>query len=454
MTNDRFDAFISYFEQTGSDYAETIRDNLKRYSIKAFVAHVEKPRYVGRFEERINSVIANCRYFILLINIDTLGREQVIRECKTAYPNGLTERPKLVIFLEDLEHVERQSETFLKQTQIDISKENQHKFRTNSQLASGVSVLCIERVFVKETAYEPIEVREQRSSSDVMARHNLTSVEKFLNKVNELDLWKHFEIKAFLFKSGSNDMWKVQFLYVRLLEYPVDQSVGLTTSHIRLIHVVREIDELKDILYQITSERISVNEVSASLGLVPNKIRYDSFYKFHPQSQIFGVSEACYALLKSGNNSMELAENQTLLISEFEGSFDNLPDAIVNTLDLSFWDGTYAPFVIVLAPLPIEIVTAEISKQRILMTLNCSPLIEPMRLKVTLHGRNIRGRQAGSAISVTGFRRIDSRQISLDTNILSHNEISHLTVRLLYYDDLIQEQYFKKDQTNNQWVQN
>lgn len=142
------------------------------------------------------------------------------------------------------------------------------------------------------------------------------------------------------------------------------------------------------------------------------------------------------------------------MISELEGSFDNLPDAIVNILDLSFWDGTYAPFVIVLAPLPIEIVTAEISKQRILMTLNCSPLIEPIRLKVMLHGRNIRGRQAGSAISVAGFRRIDSGQISLDSNILLHNEITHLTVRLLYHDSLIQEQYFKKDQTNNQWVQN
>ncbi len=307
-SNDRFDAFISYFEQTGSDYAETIRDNLKRYSIKAFVAHVERPPYVGSFEGRINSVIGNCRYFILLINIDTLGREQVIRECKTAYPNGLTESPKLVIFLEDLEHVERKSETFLKQTQIDISKENQHRFRTDSQLASRVSVLCIERVFFKETAYEPIEVREQRSSSDAMATHNLTSVENFLNKVNVLNLWKYFEIKVFLFKSGSNDIsWKVQFLYVRLLGYPVDQSVGLTTSHIRLIHVVREIDELKDILYQITSERISVNEVSASLELVPNKLKYDSFYKFHPQSQIFGVSEACYEILKSGSNSMELA---------------------------------------------------------------------------------------------------------------------------------------------------
>jgi hypothetical protein len=387
-----------------------------------------------------------------LINIDTLGREQVIRECKRAYPNGLTELPKFVIFREDLEHVERKSQTFLKLTQIDISKENQQDFGTNSQLASRVSVLCRERVFVKDTAYEPIEL----SISDATATRNLTSVERFLNKVNELDLWKYFEIKTFLFKPGSNEIsWRVQFLYIRLLQHPVNQSVGLITSHIRLIHEVRELDKLKDVLYQITStQQIIVNEVSASLGLVPNEIRYDSFYKSHPQSEIFGINEACYEILKSGNSSIELAENQTLLISELEGLFDNLPDAIVNTLDLSFWDGNYAPFVVVLAPLPIEIVTAEISTQRIFMTLNRSPLIEPGRLKVMSHGRNIRGRQVGSAISIVGFKRLDNQQISLDTNILLHKEIRHLTLRLLYYDDLIQELYFKKDQINNQWVQN
>jgi hypothetical protein len=70
------------------------------------------------------------------------------------------------------------------------------------------------------------------------------------------------------------------------------------------------------------------------------------------------------------------------------------------------------------------------------------------------HGRNIKGRQIGSMISLAGFRRLDNPQISLDTNILLHNAITHLTVRLLYYDDLIQERYFKKDEINKKWVQN
>jgi len=87
------------------------------------------------------------------------------------------------------------------------------------------------------------------------------------------------------------------------------------------------------------------------------------------------------------------------LISEFEGLFDNLQDAVVNKLDLQFWDGRYAPFVVIVAPIPIEIFTAEINNQNVLMTLDCSPLTDPRRLKVMLHGRNAKGRQVGAAIN-------------------------------------------------------
>jgi hypothetical protein len=459
MTNDSkndFDAFISYFEETGSDDAETIRDNLKRYSIKAFVAHIERHNYAGSFEEKVNNVIANCRYFILLINIDTLGREQVVRECKRAYPNGLTEHPRFIIFREDLEHVERASATFLTQTGIDISKQNQQDFRTDPQLASRVSSLCRSCFFVKveDTSYQPVKEREQYAS-DTIVSSNMASVEIFHNKVDELGLWKYYEIKIFLFKSNNDVSWKVQFLYIRLLEHAPNQLVGLTTEHLRFMHQVHEINELDNILNQIAlAKQITLDNVSASLELIPNEIRYDSFYNSHPQSEIFGVNKACYELLKSGNRSTELAENERLLISEFEGLFDNLPDAVVSRLDLQFWDGTYAPFVVIVAPIPIEIVTAEINTQSVLMTLGCPPLIDPSRIKVMLHGRNVKGRQVGAAQSITSFRQLDNRQISMDTNILLNNTITYLTLRLYYYNYLIQERYFKKDEITNRWVQN
>ncbi len=88
------------------------------------------------------------------------------------------------------------------------------------------------------------------------------------------------------------------------------------------------------------------------------------------------------------------------------------------------------------------------------MTLGCSPLIDPRRLKVMLHGRNVKGRQVGAAQSITSFRQLDNSQISLNTNVLLNKSITYLTLRLYYYNDLIQERYFKKDEITNRWVQN
>jgi hypothetical protein len=62
-SNDHFDAFISYFQQTGSDYAETIRDNLKRYSIKTFVAHIENHSYVRLGH---NSMFSFCQLLLII----------------------------------------------------------------------------------------------------------------------------------------------------------------------------------------------------------------------------------------------------------------------------------------------------------------------------------------------------------------------------------------------------
>ena len=70
----------------------------------------------------------------------------------------------------------------------------------------------------------------------------------------------------------------------------------------------------------------------------------------HPESKTFGVNDACYGLVKAGNTWIELSKTENLLISELIEQFDNLPDAVVNTLDLSFWDGRYSSFVVIFAP--------------------------------------------------------------------------------------------------------
>ena len=112
--------------------------------IKTFVAHIERPTFSGDFEQKINAVILRCKYFIMLINVGTLDREQVIRETRTAYPEGLKNRPKLFVFCQKQHNVKRRLNYFVERTGIDIRRENQHVFRNDSELASRVITLVDE----------------------------------------------------------------------------------------------------------------------------------------------------------------------------------------------------------------------------------------------------------------------------------------------------------------------
>lgn len=80
-----FDVFVSYFEETGSPYAQTIKRNFESKGLKTFVAHIERPNYSGNFREKVDEVIESCKYFVLLITFGVFKSKEVIRELKTAY---------------------------------------------------------------------------------------------------------------------------------------------------------------------------------------------------------------------------------------------------------------------------------------------------------------------------------------------------------------------------------
>jgi hypothetical protein len=97
-----FDAFISYYEETGKDYAQTIKRCFETRNIKTFVAHIERSKLIGEYERIFDQAIMSSKYFVLLITLDALTREQVIREVKTAYPTGLKDKPQFLIFRHNL----------------------------------------------------------------------------------------------------------------------------------------------------------------------------------------------------------------------------------------------------------------------------------------------------------------------------------------------------------------
>src|SRR6266487_747295 len=159
-------AFISYFEETGKSNTETIKRNLESKGIKTFVAHMERPNYSGNFEEKVDEVIRNCKYFILLITVGIFTRPQVIREIKTAYPKGLKDNPKLIVLRQSLYNILRSHEDFSRKTGIDIGKENQHDFKDDSELASRILILC-ESELNRKIEGEKIPIRNAADNHEI-----------------------------------------------------------------------------------------------------------------------------------------------------------------------------------------------------------------------------------------------------------------------------------------------
>ena len=65
-TDSDFDIFVSYYEDTASDFAAAIYHNLGKKGYKVYVNHIEKTRRSGKFRPDLDSIIRKCEIFILL----------------------------------------------------------------------------------------------------------------------------------------------------------------------------------------------------------------------------------------------------------------------------------------------------------------------------------------------------------------------------------------------------
>jgi hypothetical protein len=137
-----YDVFVCYYEITGKDFATMIHRALTEKGYKVFVAHIERPYLTGNFRDIIDDVINNCQTFILLSTLDTLTRPEIKREVKHAFPDGKVGTNKFWIFRENADDVPRNDPEFQKETMLDLSKENQSDFNSDSDLARLVLRKC------------------------------------------------------------------------------------------------------------------------------------------------------------------------------------------------------------------------------------------------------------------------------------------------------------------------
>ncbi len=278
---------------------------------------------------------------------------------------------------------------------------------------------------------------------------NKINIEKFKQRIQQHNLWNYFEIKSMLFRAVESDKWNVQFLYVRLLEEATNVLEGIKTDHMLLVHQSYDIGLLNDFLKQITrGDDIRIGQIIGSLGLITNKIKYDFYQRSHPFSVSFGVEYPCYALSKSGNTSSQLRAVQVRLTSELQNlsrPFEDIRDAVARSLGLGFWAGAYSPFIVVLAPLLMDIVHVKFDNEKIEVRLDCSPSIQIDGLRMSLYGRDSKEQQTSLHETITDFARDgDSTMVYSNYYLREDDETVSVKLTIYYREHPMYERFVSK----------
>jgi uncharacterized protein YjbI with pentapeptide repeats len=177
-----FDVFISYYEtEQTKNYAEIVQKILlSEFGLKAFAAHHKRNTYSHKFNNLMEAVIKNCKFFLFLNTKDALTRKRIWVEFKTAYPTGDTRKPpQLIILRFDSPDVSYSSEEFKKETNIDLDRIdfNQASFKNESQLID-----VIKNVF-NNAKYSPLL---NKTKSKLLEDYLIHCISVF-NKENRLD---------------------------------------------------------------------------------------------------------------------------------------------------------------------------------------------------------------------------------------------------------------------------
>jgi tetratricopeptide (TPR) repeat protein len=134
----QFDTFISYNESNAKGFVEIIQKILFSHGIESFVAHIQRKTYSEIFDDVRETVINSCKYFIFVNTEGALDREQIIKEFKLAYPDGLKEKPHPIVFRYHESDVEYSTRKFEDRTGIDLRQINQIPFKDERELVQIV----------------------------------------------------------------------------------------------------------------------------------------------------------------------------------------------------------------------------------------------------------------------------------------------------------------------------
>ena len=142
-----------------------------------YVDHVYRNQMSGKFQHNIDNIINKCKIFILLNTINALSCTEVIREVKTAFPDGELNNHEFWIFRQKSDAVPLGTPQFKEHTKIDLTGYTQHFFSNENELARILIEKCRSRenyIFSSprtnaSTTYSlhSIQVKNSKASTDL-----------------------------------------------------------------------------------------------------------------------------------------------------------------------------------------------------------------------------------------------------------------------------------------------
>jgi len=113
--------------------------------------------------------------------------------------------------------------------------------------------------------------------------------------------------------------------------------------------------------------------------------------------------------------------------------FEDIRDAVARSLGLGFWAGAYSPFVIVVAPLLMDIIHVEFDDEKIQVRLDCSPTIQLNGLRMSLYGRDAQGQQISPHETITEFERDGDSTMVYSNYYLKEEDKTAISVKLMIH---------------------
>ncbi|MFI5450096.1 MAG: tetratricopeptide repeat protein [Candidatus Bathyarchaeia archaeon] len=150
--------FVCHEQITGGDFAEYLREGLRKKRLECFAFETDMPRLIkpGAIEWRtiIDGVIATCHSFFLLITSDILS-EEVVREFEQAMVRLKKNHGFSIVIFRYKRGVARTSDAILSSLKLDTSRLNQNDFESKEDLVRQALQLVDDKGFGREPTSSP-----------------------------------------------------------------------------------------------------------------------------------------------------------------------------------------------------------------------------------------------------------------------------------------------------------